>query len=164
MNDATPCSSVDAPRIHPEIRVELRSRPHLMASIRGLLECYATRLGFTEEAAGHLVLAVDEAIANCIRHGYAHRDDEQIRLSLWPLAAPLGIRIEIEDDQADFDPACIRSRDLREVRPGGLGVHLIRELTDRCDFERHPGGGMRLVIEKRCPPHDTPTPDRTSTP
>ena len=58
------------------------------------------------------------------------------------------IRIEIEDEGRQTDPAQITSRDLAEVRPGGLGVNIMQEVTDTCEFERRTPGGMRLILEK----------------
>jgi serine/threonine-protein kinase RsbW len=46
------------------------------------------------------------------------------------------------------DPAEICGRDLDDVRPGGLGVHLIRAMMSTADYSRAPGGGMLLVMRK----------------
>ena len=42
----------------------------------------------------------------------------------------------------------LKSRDLDDIRPGGLGVHLIHSLMDTVHFSKRPEGGMRLVVEK----------------
>jgi hypothetical protein len=63
---------------------------------------------------------------------------------------PTGLRIVIEDLGRQTDPGAIKGRDLDDVRPGGLGVHIIREVMDEVVYEKRPGGGMRLTLVK-CP-------------
>lgn len=135
----------------PEIQLCVLSQPRLLGSVRALVETFAERIGFCDRGRGELVLALDEAMTNIIRHGYGHADDGRIWMSLRTLSEPsAGIRVEIDDHQACFDPAELPERDLDEVRPGGLGIHLIRRLTRTCRHEVRPEGGMRLVIEKFC--------------
>jgi anti-sigma regulatory factor (Ser/Thr protein kinase) len=47
------------------------------------------------------------------------------------------------------DPATIRSRDLDDIRPGGLGVHIIHEVMDEVRYERRDSRGMRLTMVKQ---------------
>lgn len=65
---------------------------------------------------------------------------------------PEAIKIVIEDEARQVDPEAIRSRDLEHVRPGGLGVHIIRSVMDEVIYERRDEGsgrGMRLTMIKR---------------
>ena len=150
----------------PEFQLCVLSQPRLLGAVRAMLETFAERIGFCETRRGELVLAVDEAMTNIIRHGYGHAPDCRIWLSLRELPSPRrGIRVEIEDHQAAFDPEEVAGRSLDEVRPGGLGLHLIRQLTNVCRHERRSEGGMRLVIEKFCDDASTgPSPAGTQTP
>ncbi|MGA0174519.1 MAG: ATP-binding protein [Phycisphaerales bacterium] len=146
MDDET--TRAEAP---PEIQLRVLSQPRLLGAVRALVETFAERIGFCDRGRGELVLAIDEALTNIIRHGYGHAEDCRIWISLRTLSEPsAGIRVEIEDHQACFDPSELPERDLDEVRPGGLGIHLIRRLTRTCRHEARPEGGMRLVIEKFC--------------
>lgn len=154
----------------PQVRVEIRSNPLYLSGVRELVSAVSRRLGFTEEAGGQIALAVDEALCNVIRHGYGRRPDCPIWLSIWPeggawAGAPASstptaagapgderadaIRIVIEDEARQVDPQLIKSRDLEEVRPGGLGVHIIKTVMDEAVYERRPGAGMRLTMVKR---------------
>ena len=54
----------------------------------------------------------------------------------------------IEDEARQVEPESIKGRDLADIRPGGLGVHIIREVTDLAVYEKRAGAGMRLTIEK----------------
>lgn len=140
-----------SPQAPPEIQLCVMSQPRLLGAVRALVETFAERIGFCDRGRSELVLAIDEALTNIIRHGYDHAEDCRIWMSLRTLSEPSpGVRIEIEDHQASFDPADLPQRDLDEVRPGGLGLHLIRRLTRTCRHEPRAEGGMRLVIEKFC--------------
>ncbi len=136
-------------RLPPAIRIEILSRADLLAPVRAMLTSFAERSGFDDVETGHLALAVDEALANVIRHGYDSRPNGRIWLSAFLIEEPeRRIRIEIEDEGHQTEPEKIASRDLEEVRPGGLGVHIMQEVTDTCQFERRTPGGMRLILEK----------------
>ena len=156
MTPSQPSSTImpdeqSSPQTPPEIQLCVMSQPRLLGAVRALVETFAERIGFCDRGRGELVLAIDEALTNIIRHGYDHAEDCRIWMSLRTLSQPsAGIRVEIEDHQASFDPTEVPERDLDEVRPGGLGLHLIRRLTRTCRHEPRAEGGMRLVIEKFC--------------
>lgn len=136
----------------PQIRVEMLSNPLYLSGARDLVSAVAQRLGFTESNRCQVALAVDEALCNIIRHGYDRRPDGLIWLSVWPLAdegqGP-GLRIIIEDEARQVEPEKIKGRDLADVKPGGLGVHIIREVMDEATYEKRDGAGMRLTMVKR---------------
>lgn len=143
--------AMSSPQAPPEIQLCVMSQPRLLGAVRALVETFAQRIGFCDRGRGELVLAIDEALTNIIRHGYGHAEDCRIWMSLRTLTQPsAGIHVEIEDHQASFDPEELPQRDLDEVRPGGLGLPLIRRLTRTCRYEPRTEGGMRLVIEKFC--------------
>ena len=139
------------------IHMSLLSQPRLLASVRSLIITLAERIGFGEVESGHIALAVDEALANIIRHGYEQRENELIEIYVWTLSKPnRGIRIMIEDEAPQVDPEKIKGRSLDNVRPGGLGVHIMREVMSTCRFERRENKGMRVIMEKTL---DTEPPD-----
>lgn len=145
----------------PDLRVQLVSNPTYLSGAREMIAAVARRLGFTEEGCGQIALAVDEALCNVIRHGYEKRSDGPIWLSVWPTALPngdAGITIVIEDEAKQVDETQIKSRDLDEIRPGGLGVHIIREVMDVVKYEKRHPTGMRLTLAKRRKKSNDPGP------
>ena len=135
----------------PHIRVELISDPRYLCGVREMVSAVAERLGFTEEECGQIKLAVDEALCNVVRHGYGKRTDRPIWLSLIPVyngSHVEQLKIVIEDEATQVDPDSIRGRNLDDVRPGGLGVHIIREIMDEVRFEKRDPIGMRLTLVK----------------
>lgn len=139
----------------PVLRLELLSQPRLLAAVRGMVHQLARRIGFAETESSKIALALDEALCNVIRHGYDQREDGLIRLTVWITPKESDeprLRLMIEDEARQVDPQSIRPRDLSEVRPGGLGVHLIREIMDDVIYEKRASQGMRLTLTKRHTP------------
>jgi anti-sigma regulatory factor (Ser/Thr protein kinase) len=107
-------------------------------------------LGFDTDLRNQLVLAVDEAAANVIRHGYKNAPDGKLELSAWLVDENLEIRLR--DFAPPVDASCVKPRDLMECKPGGLGVNLIDMSFDRWWFAKPDHGcGNVLVMTRRLP-------------
>ncbi|MFG0251953.1 MAG: ATP-binding protein [Phycisphaerales bacterium JB038] len=136
----------------PHIRFEMRSQARYLSSARAMAAAVAERYGFDDCTCGQIALAVDEALSNVIKHGYSREPEGRIWLSIDPIEREgrvEAIRIVIEDRAQQVELEKIKSRDLDDVRPGGLGVHIIRELMDSAEWCKRPEGGMRLTLLKR---------------
>ena len=133
----------------PDISIRIFSEPQLLASIRALIDTLANGVGFAEKNRCLMSLAIDEGLSNVIRHGYEGRRDGMIWIHIWRITDPRGLRFIIEDLGQTVDPAKIKSRPLDDVRPGGLGVHIIKETMNDAQWEARPNGGMRLTMMKQ---------------
>ncbi len=138
----------------PLLKLEMLSQPRLLAGARAMVGNVAGRLGFSETHCSQITLAVDEALCNVINHGYKQRPDGKIWMTVAAIedgTQPAQLRITIEDRADAVDPESIQPRDLKEIRPGGLGVHIMREVMDEVRYERRDGGGMRVTLSKKVP-------------
>jgi len=116
----------------PLLALRVPARADQLQHVRREVAATATRSGCTETCTQDIVLAVDEACQNIIRHAY-HGDPggeivleierEGDRLVLW-----------LRDFAPRVDPSRVQPRRLDDVRPGGLGVHIIREIMDESGF------------------------------
>lgn len=117
-----------------------------LAPIRAFVRACTAAVGSDDEATADLVQAVDEAATNVIVHGY--RGD-----------GPIEVEFELDDDRMAvrvldqapvFDVTSVPPPDLSipplERRPGGMGVHLMRTLTDDLRHRPRPGGGNELTL------------------
>ncbi|MCK6405232.1 MAG: ATP-binding protein [Rhodocyclaceae bacterium] len=99
-----------------------------LVDVRAAVHDAAVAAGCNEEITSGWVLAVNEACMNVIQHAYGFADGESLRIELWRDGDEL-VTLICDDGRAsrieDLQP-----RPLDEIRPGGLGVHFIRELTD----------------------------------
>ena len=138
------------PSCEESVRLSICSTPEHLVIVRAALEKMCEALGFDAQAAGQVVLSADEALANIIRHAYKGDRSRPIEIELAPLPAsgPGGLRIRIRDYGDWVDPSQIRSRDLADVRPGGLGVHIMSQCMDALDYAPAEGGGTVLTMTK----------------
>jgi sigma-B regulation protein RsbU (phosphoserine phosphatase) len=126
------------------------ARPEELASIRAAVGGAARAMGCGEAMAADVVLAVDEACQNVIRHAY-HGGEGDVIVHLEREADRLIVRLM--DFAPAVDAAKIEPRPLDELRPGGLGTHLMRSVMDRVDFLAPPAGiGNLLQMIKRIDP------------
>ena len=138
------------------VKVSIRSSPAHLPIVRAALEKMCEMLGFDGKSAGAVVLSVDEALTNVIRHAYDGDNDQPIDVDLVPIGQdpPLGLKICLTDWGKQVDPSRIKSRDLDDVRPGGLGVHIITECMDQVQYTPRNEGGTVLAMIKNIPPAD----------
>ena len=138
-----------------EIELKLISDPMYLCGARELVGCIARRIGFDDMDCSKIALAVDEALSNIIRHGYNKVFDRPIWIGISPIKPSAdsigGIVITIDDEAKQVDPWAMKGRCLEDIRPGGLGVHIIQEVMDEVRYEKRDSVGMRLVMTKRAP-------------
>lgn len=119
-----------------------------LRGVRCALRTVLDAQGIAPELRDSLVLAVDEACANVIRHAYGGECTQIIRLHLAREQDML--TFELCDQAPAVDPSRLKSRDLSECRPGGLGVAFIDALMDDWKLDHCPGGnGNILRMRKR---------------
>jgi anti-sigma regulatory factor (Ser/Thr protein kinase) len=135
------------------IRMVIFSTPEHLPIVRAATERMCALIGFDADHVTRAVLSVDEAMTNIIRHAYAGADDQPIEVELTAVGTdpPEALRICIRDYGRTVDPDTIRSRDLADVRPGGLGVHIMNECMDSLEYRQAEGGGTMLTMIKRLP-------------
>ena len=92
-----------------------------------------------------MVLGVDEACTNIIRYAYELRDDQLITLTMEGLRDSVRIRLRDYGLQAPAEAMKGRSHDV--IKPGGLGLYLIRNAFNRVDYILKPRG-TELVLTK----------------
>jgi anti-sigma regulatory factor (Ser/Thr protein kinase) len=114
--------------------------------MRGFVRRFLDGFPFSEKERTLMVLGVDEACTNIIRHAYHLRDDQPIALSLEANRECVCLRLRDYGHQCSPDNMQGRAHDL--IRPGGLGLHLIRNAFDNVDYvlKRR---GTELVLTKK---------------
>jgi anti-sigma regulatory factor (Ser/Thr protein kinase) len=137
-----------APMNSSPVKLELKitSDPANLQPVRKQVETFAESAGLSRRECDGVGLAVNEAMANIIRHGYGNATDQ-----------PIHVTAEVKDDQLfvqirdwgkPFDPQLL-PRDIRpELRPGGLGLLCMRKLMDSTEFVTL-SDGMLLKMVKR---------------
>jgi len=92
-----------------------------------------------------MVLGVDEACTNIIRYAYRLRDDQLIALSMEGLRKC--VRMRLRDYGEQVRPHEMKGRSHDMIKPGGLGLYLIRNAFDEIDYVLR-RRGTELVLTK----------------
>ena len=104
----------------------------------------------SESALADLRLVVDEAVTNVIIHGYGNLDGV---VELHMEGEGDAVIIRIRDKAKTFDPSHVNAPQLDTAlkdRPfGGMGIFLIKKMTDEAEFLPLPGGGNEIRLVKR---------------
>lgn len=131
------------------IKLSIASTPAHLPVVRAAVKSVCKLMGFDEIARSDIVLAVDEALANVIKHAYQGANDKPIEITLRSVGGDkTALQIELRDWGRQVAPAAIKSRDLDDVRPGGLGVHIMSRCMDEVKYVHAPGGGTLLTLVK----------------
>lgn len=107
--------------------------PDRLAMIRDLM-CHAlSSADCDQEARDNIVLAMDEACQNIIRHAYAEQNEGEIEGHVVLEGRKLSIRL-IDKAPKVPDSACIPA-EAEELKPGGLGNRLMNDIMDEVYFD-----------------------------
>jgi serine/threonine-protein kinase RsbW len=126
-------------------KIEFCSHTANLALMRTFVRRFLEPYPFSEQERTLMVLGVDEACTNIIRHAYHLRDDQLIALSLEGLRQC--IRMRLRDYGKQTPPRAMTGRPHDLIKPGGLGLHLIRNAFDKVDYILRKRG-TELVLTK----------------
>ena len=135
----------------------LYSNPKWLSVVRGAVEQLSKTLGFPEMQCRSITRAVDEALTNIVRHSYGNRPDQPVAMYFRRTQRQLegevqqGLEILLCDRGPQIDASKLHGRSLDEIRPGGLGLHLIRQAMDTVEYTRR-GAMNRLRLVKYLSP------------
>jgi len=131
--------------------LSIQSKPVELPRVREAIETGGARVGFDKRDCHAIALAVDEALANVIKHAYGGANDKKIEIEIEELNEDLkhgGLKVNIRDFGKAVEISKIKGRKLTDIRPGGLGVHIMRKVMDEVVFECPPSGGTLLRMVK----------------
>ncbi len=129
------------------VNLRVASHPENLARIRNLMTEVTSKTSLSQEELGSIILAVDEACSNIIKHSCKNDDTRTIDLSIHLKANALVI--SILDDGILFGIDELKSRDLREVKPGGMGLHIIKQVMDTVVYSCTPEGFNKIKMIKK---------------
>lgn len=135
----------------PERTLRIDADLTSLTEVRAFVRTAAADLGADDTETGDLVQAVDEWVTNIIRHGYGGgHGPVEVELD----REGQDIVVRVRDRAQVFDPANAPAFDpgapLEARRPGGMGIHLMRDLMGSITHRRLPGGGNELTMHRVC--------------
>ncbi|HEY0835980.1 MAG TPA: ATP-binding protein [Azospirillum sp.] len=126
---------------------DLAEIPRLAETVEGFFDEH----GLPPKLAFAFNLALDELLTNVISYAFAPGTTHEIAVRL--AVADGQVTAELEDDGPAFDPltdarAPVLDGDIDDRPIGGLGIHFVKTMMDRVDYERRDGRN-RLTMSKR---------------
>ena len=120
-----------------------------LADVRGFIRSVAGRAGAGQQEMDDLVTAVDESVTNVIVHGYrGGAGTVEIEVAV----ADQRLVVRVRDEAPPFDPTRMPDVDTslppEQRSPGGLGIHLARDLADQVRYQRTSRGNELTLIKE----------------
>jgi anti-sigma regulatory factor (Ser/Thr protein kinase) len=125
--------------------IEFSSHTGNLALMRNCVRDFLNGYPFSDKEQLLMVLGVDEACTNIIRYAYQLRDDQLIALSMEGLRKC--VRMRLRDYGEQVMPHQMKGRLHNMIKPGGLGLFLIRNAFDEVDYVLKTRG-TELVLTK----------------
>ena len=127
----------------------LESRIEAIARAADVAAQVVRRLGFNDEAAFGVDMAVREAVTNAVLHG--NRSDETEKVEITFRGSTEMLEITVRDRGVGFDlesvPDPTDPQNL--LKASGRGILFMRTFMDEVEYSRHPEGGTVVRMTKR---------------
>jgi serine/threonine-protein kinase RsbW len=135
---------------HKEKKMIVKSRTENLSEIREFIYSTAQDIGVSKEVIDDIILAVDEACTNIIKHAYKYYPEGEIVIKLkYNLHK---FTIIIIDHGASFEPDTVPEPDLEKYyeqrKVGGLGMYLMKRLMDEVKYVSVPGKYNQVLLSK----------------
>jgi serine/threonine-protein kinase RsbW len=131
-------------------KLKITSKTENLSVIREFIQSAAEQVGMKPGITEDVMLAVDEACTNIIKHAYMSFPDGEILLKL--KYADHKLTIVIVDYGKSFHPEDVPDPDLqkyyRQHRVGGLGMYLMKTLMDEVKYSSIPGKYNEVYLTK----------------
>lgn len=139
---------LDRSHLNFQLKFVMPSHPHYLPVVRAAVHELCGIYGLPEDSCHGVTLAVDEALANIIRHAYKNHYDQKVDFTCEVDAEHIEFRIL--DWGEPPDPGRICGQPLDEVSLSGRGTHLMRAIMDDVCYLRV-ADANQVRLTKRLP-------------
>jgi serine/threonine-protein kinase RsbW len=130
--------------------LKVKSKTENLSLIRDFISTSAAEAGITPDVVENIILAVDEACTNIIKHAYKSFPEGELIIKTKSTLSRF--IISITDFGNTFEPDTIPEPDLqkyyRQKRVGGLGMYLMKTLMDDVKYISIPGKHNEVLLSK----------------
>lgn len=130
-------------------RFSSEATPEQLKHIRQHVEKSCQACGYDQAATNNIVLAVDEACSNIIRHAYRGSSNGNIHIAI--ARDTDHMIIQLDDNAPSMNPRERQTTVKDRKRVGGLGLALIDKIMDETEFRTGTRNGNSLVMRKHLP-------------
>ena len=131
------------------VRMTIRNDRADLPKLQEALERFGEQHGVSSKALNQLRVVLDELASNIIKYAWPGGGAHELSVSFG--IGNGAVRLEIMDDGAAFNPLDtpppVPLRPGQRRRPGGVGIHMVRQLVDAIEYGRI-GARNRVTITK----------------
>jgi serine/threonine-protein kinase RsbW len=134
------------------VELTIASQLEFIDLVTTLTDNITSMIGFDEESAYWINMAVRESVANAVEHG--NKYDQQKSVDIRYTIGVDALRVTVRDYGEGFDPATLPDPldPNNLLNPAGRGILYMRTFMDSVEYDRHPDGGMIVSMSKRRAP------------
>ncbi|MEO8666621.1 MAG: ATP-binding protein [Ignavibacteria bacterium] len=107
-----------------------------LALLRNFIEAKAIEFGFDESTINQIILSVDEACTNIIKHAHKYNEEEQIEVQTQTDHNHFKVIMKYKGQ--GFDPNDLNNPDMQDYfnkfKIGGLGVPIMKKFMSKIEF------------------------------
>ena len=118
-------------------------------SLRRTLHEYGVCVGIEKHTLKKLEIALEEAVVNVISYSHATEMELKIQRSSLDVQRP-ALNVTLTDNGVPFDPTsseCDTAKVIEERQIGGLGISLLRQITDELHYQRTDEKNQLTIIK-----------------
>jgi len=133
-----------------EKEIAIKSKTENLSIVRDFIYDCCNDRQIAGKTVDDVVLAVDEACTNVIKHAYKYLPDGKIIVKV--IFRDNKFLVDITDFGNSFESDTLKRPDMNEYfkmkKVGGLGVHLMKTLMDDVRYESIPGKYNKVILTK----------------
>lgn len=135
-----------------KIKLALGSRINYVDLVHEMAEDLARGSHFPKAAALDVALAVREAFINAVKHGNDNDAAKKVEVEFETNASRFIVRVRDEGEGFDWDRQADPLAEENISRPCGRGIFFMKHFVDRVAFQKLPGKGTEVLLEKHLQP------------
>lgn len=133
------------------IELSIDSKLEFVDLVASVTKSVTAKMGFDEDDASWIELAVHEAVINAITHGNKNSAEKQVDVRF--VTEQEALTVYVRDRGEGFDPSQLPDPTSADnlLNPSGRGIFYMRTFMDEVEHSIHPDGGsvVRLTKNKR---------------
>jgi serine/threonine-protein kinase RsbW len=130
------------------IELSIDSKLEFVDLVASVTKSVTAKMGFEEDDASWIELAVHEAVINAIMHGNKSAADKQVDVRF--VTEQDALTVYVRDYGEGFDPAVLPDPTNSDnlLNPTGRGIFYMRTFMDEVEHSLHPEGGSVVRMRK----------------
>ena len=134
------------------VHIDIQSSFEMVDLVQVVFESLSEQVGFDNDAAHWMSVAIRESVTNAVRHGNKMNPDKRVVVR-FEYDEP-DFRVTVEDEGEGFDPAEIPDPLAEEnlLRASGRGIFFMKNFMDEVKYHFEPNRGTQVQMVKRVEP------------